>query len=129
MTLNNDTDAVVQHNGYQIFLDGNTLVITLPAVIDLSLYTSLYYELEKPAGNAAQQILLDFSSVTKLCASGIAAFISLSRLAQERRIRLLILDPPIGVSRQLDPILPAATWIDSYQDASIDMDLGDVRVA
>ncbi len=129
MTLAKEPDDNHRNAAAHIFQDGDVLVMTLPAVVDLSLYSDLYRHLEAADHRSIQQILLDFSAVEKLCASGIAAFISLGRLSQDLRIRLLILDPPLGVSRQLDPVLPAATWIDSCQDAGIGVVPGERMVA
>lgn len=119
MTLVNTMGDNVPAAGSRIFQDGNILVVTLPPIVDLSLYTTLYGNIQKVGDQTLLQILLDCSRVEKLCASGIAAFISLSRLTREKRIGLLILDPPVGVGRQLDPVVPNATWIDSYQEAAV----------
>ncbi|MEX2523680.1 MAG: STAS domain-containing protein [Gammaproteobacteria bacterium] len=102
-----------------MFQDGNVLAVIVPSIVDLGLYTSLCRSIPASDDQTVQQILLDCSHVDKLCVSGIAALISLDRLCRDRRIRLMILDPAAGISRQLDPILPNATWIDSCQQDTV----------
>lgn len=92
-------------------LAGATLVTVLGPVVDFRLYNCLRCELERDTRAGIEEILLDCSSIEKLSASGIAAFIGLGALARERCIRLLMFEPPLGIRDQLLPLLPDALWM------------------
>lgn len=86
--------------------------MSLPPVVDLSLYTMLYNSVNNAARDNVRYLLLDFSEAEKLCDSGVAAFMSLQKLARDVHIRLLMLDTPIGMHNQLEYVVPEAFWID-----------------
>ncbi len=98
-----------------LFRDGDTLVIVLSPVVDLSIYTCLFNNKDIIEQNQIKQLLLDCSSVNEFRDSGIVAIRKLGEYAREQQIRLLILDPSLDISDKLDRILPYATWIDSDQ--------------
>lgn len=108
-------DILAQAADTGVFQDGDTLVMTLPATLDLSLYTTLRHFLRGAGRDGVRHILLDLSKVKTLCPSGIAAFRSLGKLAEERYIRVLMLDPPAAVGRQLAALLSDAPWLDVHQ--------------
>ncbi|MEJ2761588.1 MAG: hypothetical protein P8126_08655 [Gammaproteobacteria bacterium] len=95
-------------------LDGDTLVTVLGPVVDFCFYNDVRREIERDTRAVIEQILVDCSSVEKLNASGIAAFIGLDALARERCIRLLIFEPHLGIRKQLRPLLPNALWMHAF---------------
>ena len=115
MTPLTPTDSTLETAEAGVFLDGDTLVMTIPATLDLSLYTTLRHRLRGAGLDGIRHILLDFSRVKTLCPSGIAAFRSLGKLAEERYIRVLMLDPPAGIRRQLAALLSNAPWLVMHQ--------------
>lgn len=101
--------------GRGIFRNEDTLAMALPSIVDLSLYTMLYQSVNEAAHDNIRYLLLDFSEAEKLCDSGIAAFMSLQKLINVMQIRLLMLDTPVEIYKQLEDILPGAFWIDMSQ--------------
>jgi len=73
--------------------------------------------LENAGRDCIRQILFDCSGMEKLSDSGRAAFLRLGKDARRQGIRILVLDAPLEISKQLDRLLPRATWVDSYHQA------------
>lgn len=91
--------------------DGNTLVILIPAVVDLSINTVLRQANEFIAKECITQILIDCSSVKQIRASGLAVLMNLSNFARQYKIRVLMLEASREVHDRLAPRLPDAVWL------------------
>jgi|GEM_PF-6616782 len=98
-------DYVPRAQGSGLFQDGDTLVMAAPATMDLSLYTTLRHYMQNAGSGVIRHILLDLSGAKTLCTSGIAALQNLERLASERHIRVLVLDPPPAIRRRLESLI------------------------
>ncbi|MEJ2762361.1 MAG: STAS domain-containing protein, partial [Gammaproteobacteria bacterium] len=118
MTSLTRMDSVLSAADAGVFQDEDTLVMTIPATLDLSLYTTLRHFLRGAGRDGIRHILLDLSKVKTLCPSGIAAFRSLGKLAEERYIRVLMLDPPAGICQKLASLLADTPWLDVHQPES-----------
>jgi len=94
-----------------IFHDGDALIVSLPAVIELRVFVKMSQAINNVPWRSISYILLDFSRVERLGITGVATFYSLERIAQEQNIRLLILDVPEQIREQLDMLLPDAVCI------------------
>lgn len=101
------------------FIDGDTLVTVLPPVVDFHRVKQLQYDITCGDGHLPRKILLDFSTVEKLTATGISAIIGLGLAAAEQGITLLMLEPSPGIRGQLQPLLPAAAWLDGREHGAI----------
>lgn len=95
-----------------VFQEGDTLIMSLPSAIDLSLYTMLYRFLLDMDLDAINQILLDLSAAEILCTSGMAAFICLERLAIKRHMHVLMFETPDAMRKQLASVFGNASWLD-----------------
>lgn len=102
---------------YESFIDGDKLIMKLPAVIDETAYDTVSREIAGAGHDCVRQILFDCTGVGELTAGGSEAFLRLGRHARSLDIRILVLDAPLAVSEQLDKLLPRATWVDSCQQA------------
>lgn len=111
------------------YLDGDTLVMVLPSVVDLSVYTYLFKGTDGGKGYPVKQILLDCAAVKQLQDSGVAGLTLLGKLAHDHHVQLLFLDAPAILSRVLTLSLPCATWIESFRDAEPDPGLLGKNVA
>jgi hypothetical protein len=92
--------------------EGDTLIMSIPSIIDLSLFTILYRFLLDVDLDAINQVLLDLSAVEILCTSGIAAFLCLESLAIKRHMRVLMFETPDAIRKQLTSVFPNAAWLD-----------------
>lgn len=119
MTSETRMGNVQRAQGSGLFQDGDTLVMAAPATMDLSLYTTVRHFMQDDGSGVIRQILLDLSGAKTLCASGIAALQSLDRLAAERSIRLLMLDPPPAIRRRLDSLIGCSLPLYSHHAKSV----------
>lgn len=99
---------------------GDTLAMSLPSVVDLSIYTVLYQSIHEAVRFNVRYLLLDMSKTRILCDSGIAAFICLRNLIGQQKLRLLMLDTPAHIYRRLELILPDAFWVDTSDAETAD---------
>ena len=105
-TLNDQTGEQV---GTGIYSNKNTLTKKLPSLVDLTLYDFV----NKSTSDNINNLLLDFSAAERLCDSGIAALISLQKLAWDTHLSLFMLDMPDDMRDQLVSMLSGAFWIES----------------
>ena len=103
-----------------MFCKGDTLAMSLPSVVDLSIYTVLYQSIHSVVNIDIRYLLLDMSNTRMLCDSGIAAFICLRNLISQQRLRLLMLDTPAHIYNRLELVLPDAFWIDTSDAETTD---------
>jgi len=101
-----------------IFTDGDALIISLPAVIELQVFTKINHAIVHAIDDAPSRgisyMLLDFSRVEKLGITGVATLLSLARMIPAQNIRTLILDIPVQMRAQIDLLLPNACCIDGH---------------
>jgi len=119
----NHNIPVAKHDDYSmsfIFDDINRAFITLPPVVDLSIFIILQRTNELVAKEKITQILIDCCSVKELRDSGIAVLMNLNKFAMEHGIQILMLDTSTAVYARLAPWLPQVTWKWSaeYRDVS-----------
>jgi anti-anti-sigma regulatory factor len=115
MSLEAQSGDIPEAVGAGIFRDGDTLILSIPAIIDLSLYTVLHHFLRRAGRHAISHILIDLSAAETLCNSGVAALLSLERLAGERDIRVLALDAPGAIREQLVSLFPDSSRLAFHQ--------------
>jgi len=104
---------------YESFIDGDKLIMMLPARVNDSLYANIITELNAAGEDYVRQILLDCSATRLLTEGGLVSFNRLGEFTRRQRIRLMILDAAPGISELLDALLPLATWVDSFQEAGV----------
>jgi anti-anti-sigma regulatory factor len=97
-----------------IFTDGDALIISLPAVIELQVFTKINHAIDDVPSRSISYMLLDFSRVEKLGITGLATLLSLARMIPALNIRTLILDIPVQMRAQIDLLLPNACCIDGH---------------
>jgi anti-anti-sigma regulatory factor len=97
-----------------IFTDGDALIISLPAVIELQVFTKINHAIDDVPSRSISYMLLDFSRVEKLGITGVATLLSLARMIPAQNIRTLILDIPVQMRAQIDLLLPNACCIDGH---------------
>jgi len=105
------------------FIDGDTLVAALPPVVDFHRVKQLQYDINCSTDRRPAKILLDFTPVEKLTATGISAIIALGLFSLEQGIELLFLESSPGIRRQLEPLLPAVFWINQQSPGGGDLNL------
>lgn len=95
---------------YEVFHDGQTLVIIFPRLMDIQGYTQLYGELQA-SKEFVDNFLLDFSTVESIVESGTAVLLTITNLARRSDIRLLGLQSSRSVMGRIATILPEVAWV------------------
>lgn len=97
-----------------IFIDGDTLVLTLPSSPDFNLCANrILYEIGHREQDNLSNVLVDCSRLDESGNHNMDEFVDLGREIADHGIRLLLLDASPGVCRRFESQVPDAVWIDS----------------
>ena len=102
------------NNDSEHFVDGDTLVITLPPYIDLAFYTFLFKDSSFMGRAGINRVLLDCSELENVWDSGN----KFKNLALHIGVSILILDPSAESTKSLLRLLPQASYIESQYNRS-----------